>query len=270
MPFFRRGPAQVTNRKRQPVVGQALERLEGRVVMSTATASKVATITTLHVSTTTAEQGAFVPLTASVENARTGAPVSYGVVRFVLQGSGHEVLGTTRLNKKGQTYFNKGDLERLGVAQITAEYIPTSSHFATSQSAPTGVTVVPATVTSFGITSYLYRGHPGKPISFTVTALGPNHKPVTNFTGTIQISSPTDDQTIYPPHFYASLGISAPTPITTDLAVIPHTTYTFSPADHGSHTFISGITFNKGGAQVLLVTQTNNNTVYGSAKYGIA
>jgi Bacterial Ig-like domain (group 3) len=270
MPFFWRGQAHVTNRRRQPVVGSALERLEGRIVMSTATASKVATTTTLQVSQTTAERGQFVPLTATVENAKTGAPVADGVVRFILQGPGHETLGTTRLNKKGQTSLNKGALTRLGQAQIQAMYIPSTTHFATSQSAPEGVTVVPAAVTSFKITSERYRSHNGKPISFTVTALGPNHKPDTNFTGTIEISSPTDNQPVYPPHFYVSLGISAPAPIATGLASIPNAVYTFTPADHGSHTFNSGITFNKGGAEVLMVTQTNNNLIIGKATYGVA
>jgi hypothetical protein len=36
------------------------------------------------------------------------------------------------------------------------------------------------------------------------------------------------------------------------------------------HTFVGGITFNKGGAQILMVTQTNNMYVYGKATYGIA
>jgi hypothetical protein len=220
--------------------------------------------------TTTAEKGQYVPLTATVENSTTGAPVGAGVVRFVLDGPGNKVLGTTRLNKHGATTFTRGNFTRLGVSLVHAMYIPSSGHYVGSQSAAQGVNVVPATVTSFAITSDLYRSHPGKPVTFTVTALGPNHKPITNYTGVVQISTPTDNQTVYPASFYVNLGLSAPSPVTTDLANIPNPVYQFKPSDHGMHTFVGGITFNKGGAQILMVTQTNNMYVYGKATYGIA
>jgi hypothetical protein len=268
MPFFWRGRGHVTNRGRQRVLGETLERLEGRIVLSATSGAKV--LTTLSVSSTTAEKGQFVPVTATVENARTGAPVVKGTVRFVLVAPSYEVLGNTRINKKGVTNFSKGNLTHLGVNEVQALYLPPSSDHATSRSAPQAVNVVPATVTSFAIVSSKYYANSGKPITFTVTALGPNHKPVTNFIGTIQISSPTDNQTKYSAHFYANLGISAPSPVTTGLADIPVATYTFKPGDHGSHTFTSGITFHKGGAQVLMVTQTDNNSVHGTATYGIS
>jgi hypothetical protein len=46
-------------------------------------------------------------------------------------------------------------------------------------------------------------------------------------------------------------------------------TYTFTSADHGSHTFVNAATFGKGGAQILQVTQANDPEVFGKTTLSI-
>ena len=43
----------------------------------------------------------------------------------------------------------------------------------------------------------------------------------------------------------------------------------FTLADHGSHTFVGAVTFGKGGAETLQVTQANNHEVRGKSTFAI-
>jgi hypothetical protein len=69
---------------------------------------------------------------------------------------------------------------------------------------------------------------------------------VTDYTGTIDLFSTTD---------HAAKFLSR--------------TYTFTTADQGSHTFLDGVTFHKGGAQILKVDQATNTRIRGKATFGI-
>ena len=81
--------------------------------------------------------------------------------------------------------------------------------------------------------------------------------------------SPTDSWTIFPKHEYATLGLTEPPAESTLLATFNPTAYTFTTADQGSHTFIGAVTFGKGGAESLKVTQANNSKVSGKTIFSI-
>jgi hypothetical protein len=108
------------------------------------------------------------------------------------------------------------------------------------------VSTGPTAVTSFRITSAHYYGAPGTPLTITVTALDRQRQPASGYTGTIGLASPTDRAA----------------------AIVPRI-YTFSPADQGSHTFVNGLTFHKGGAEVLKVHQVSNTRINGKVTFGI-
>ncbi len=61
-------------------------------------------------------------------------------------------------------------------------------------------------------------------------------QPLTNYTGTVVFSSPTDSWTIFPKHEYATLGLTEPPAESTLLATFNPSAYTFTTADAGSHT----------------------------------
>ena len=81
---------------------------------------------------------------------------------------------------------------------MTAQYIPSGTGFAASSASPVQVTVNPLVVTSFLIAPQTRIGHLGTPFTVTVTALNAQKQPVTNYTGTVVFSSPTDSWTIFP------------------------------------------------------------------------
>ena len=83
-------------------------------------------------------------------------------------------------------------------------------------------------------------------MTFSVTALDRAGQPVTDYAGTIQLYSPTDHA-----------------------AKFPVKKYSFTPADGGTHQFADGITFRKGGAEILKVTQVSNTKILGKATFGI-
>jgi hypothetical protein len=83
-------------------------------------------------------------------------------------------------------------------------------------------------------------------LTFTVIAFDRQKQPVTDYTGTINLFSPTD-------HAAQFLTKS----------------YTFATTDLGSHTFIDGVTFHKGGAERMKVAQANNTRIKGGATFGI-
>src|SRR5262249_17146500 len=82
--------------------------------------------------------------------------------------------------------------------------------------------------------------------TFSVTAIDRAGQPVTDDIGTIQFVSPTDRS-----------------------AKFLTRTYTFTTADHGTHEFPGGVTFHKGGAEVVKVEQLNNTRISGTQAFGI-
>ena len=127
-----------------------------------------------------------------------------------------------------------------------ADFIPANHRAAGSESALATVDVDPLAVKSFLVVPVRPFGHSGEALSFTVTALDAARQPVTDYTGTVLVTSPTDSNTVFPARTYVALGIKPPPPVTMGLATFQNQVYTFTPADHGTHTFINGVTFNKG------------------------
>jgi hypothetical protein len=229
----------------------------------------VPTTTLLKVSPTTIETAQSVTLTSAVLNHDTGKPLTSGRVKFVLDTPAAQVLGKARI-KKGQAVITTSNLTRIGINFVEADFLPDRPHVKASTSGRVMVTVKPLSVTSLLVRPVVVRGHPGEPMSFTVTALLAGKKPATDYTGTVIVTSPTDSNTVLPRHVYTSLGISAPSPLNTGLAAFHHQVYTFTPADHGTHTFTGGVTFGKGGAQEVKVTQLNNARIHGKATFAIS
>jgi hypothetical protein len=251
-----------------------LEALERRALLSSsggATAKlAVPTTTALLASNTAIETSQAVTLTATVENANRKIPIASGRVKFVVEAPKRRVLADVPLNKKGLAGITTDKLTKFGAYAIEADYVPGGSQASKSISNRVTILVTPLTAASFRVSPDFRRGHLGQPMSFTVTALDARKRPMPEYTGTVAFSSPTDSWTTFQPAVYASLGVSAPPPESTGLARFPSLTYTFSPADHGVHHFSGGVIFNKGGAEILKVTQANNAKVFGSTTFAIA
>jgi hypothetical protein len=270
-----------------------IEPLERRTLLSSAGAAAagslapsqigpIPTTTVLEVSKTTAVAAESVTLAATVGNANRNVPITSGRVKFVVDSPKHLLLGKVALNNSGEAGITTGKLTKFGTYQIEADYVPTGTRISRSVSAPVSVTVTPLVATRFLVTPEVKHGHVGGPLSFTVTALAANGQPVTNYAGTVSLSSPTDSFTIYPHEFYVTLwqhtaraeGVALsslePSSIPTiGLATFPVQQYTFTPADHGTHTFVDGITFGKAGAEVLKVTQANDAKIFGKTTFAI-
>ena len=252
-----------------------LETLEGRTLLSSSSGAgpahpAIPTETVIQASTTSAETSQAVTFAATVVNVNRNVPITSGKVKFVVESPKTVVLAEAKLNKKGEAGITTDKLTKIGAYQIEAVYVPSSSQISSSRSTPVTVMVNPLTAISFLVTPDVRHGYLGKPVSFTVTALGARKLPLTNYTGTIAFSSPTDSWTIYPTVVYTSLGTAPPPATSTGLASFPNQTYTFTPADHGTHTFVGGATFNKGGAEVLKVAQANNAKVFGKTTFAIS
>jgi hypothetical protein len=261
-----------------------VESLEGRWLLSfssgasaTAAASgrgpqhlAIPTTTVLQASTTTAETSQAITFTVSVENANRNVPITSGRVKFIVESPRRSLLKQVSLNKQGEAGITTSKLSKIGTYTIDALYVPSGTRFAGSLSNRVLVMVTPLTAASFLVTPKVRHGHLGKPLTFTVTALDRQKHPLTNYAGTVALSSPTDSWTTFPPGVYVSLGISAPPRQSIGLATFPDLFYTFVPSDHGTHTFVGGVTFNKGGAEILKVTQANNAKVFGKTTFAIA
>ena len=227
------------------------------------------TVTSLQAVTNRIETGESIAFNATVQN--TNSSLADGVMELVTVSRHPVVLGEDVVGTFGQQVsFATSRLKKVGTHQIEAEYLPNMNRFAESTSAPITVTVTPLTAASFRVTPLVRHGHLGEPMSFSVTALNAQKQPLTNYTGTIAFTSPTDSWTTFPRTVYISLSISAPPVQSTGLASFPNLNYTFLPSDHGTHTFIGGITFNKGGAEILKVTQANNAKVFGKTTFAIS
>jgi hypothetical protein len=107
-------------------------------------------------------------------------------------------------------------------------------------------------------------------LSFEVTALDAHGQPLTDYTGTVVFTSPTDSWTILPAPAYKRLGIAEPSADSPGLANFDPASYTFTPADQGSHTFVGAVTFGKAGAETLQVTQADDPEVSGKTTFAIA
>jgi len=283
MSYFGHHRSRDPRRARSAASDWAVESLEGRTVLSAsagATAaslsvrngpqlSAIPTTTVLLASTLSAETSQSVTFTATVENANRNVPVTTGRVKFVVLAPKRILLAEVNVNKKGEAGITTDKLDQVGPYQIEAEYVPSGSRMSKSLAMPVSVMVSPLTATSFLVTPDVRHGGLNKPLGFTVTALDARKQPLTNYTGTIVFASPTDSWTTLPRGIYVTLSLTPPPPQTTGLASFPVTQYTFTPADHGTHHFIGGVTFGKAGAEVLKVTQANNQKVSGKTTFGI-
>jgi Bacterial Ig-like domain (group 3) len=226
------------------------------------------TVTSLQTSTSRVETGEPLSFTAAVQNADSS--LADGVVEIETVARHPVVLGALNVGAFGQQInFTSFALQRVGTYKVEAVYVPSTNRFAKSISPPITVTVAPLTAASFRVTPIVRHGHLGTPLGFTVTAVNAQNQPVTNYTGTIVFSSPTDSWTIFPKSVYASLGLSEPPAQSTGLASFNPQAYTFTTADHGSHTFVNAVAFGKGGAESLEVTQANNAKVSGKTVFAI-
>jgi Bacterial Ig-like domain (group 3) len=274
MSYFGRNNRRASRPNRRAVPLWVLEPLEGRTVLSTSAGAAAAlppipTTTVLLASTTSAETSQSITFTASVDNANRNVPVTSGKIRFVVLAPKPILLAQVNLNKQGEAGITTTKLDTVGAYQIEAQYVPNTTRIAKSVATPVTVTVSPLTAVSFLVTPSSRHGKLNKPVSFTVTALDAQKQPLTNYTGTVIFTSPTDSWTTLARGIYVSLHLSPPPPQTSGLASFPITQYTFTPADHGTHQFIGGVTFGKGGAEVLKVSQANNKRVFGKTTFAI-
>jgi hypothetical protein len=208
-------------------------------------AAQLRTTTSLLAATLVKARRPTVTLTASVQAPGIRRPVSTGGVRFSVVSPTPEVLGVAHPNPRGSATLQTSRLRPGETYVIQAQYFSPSGSFAPS-SAQLDVTAAESPVNSFRITAPQYFGAPGTPVTYSVTALDRAGQTVTDYTGTIEFLSPTDRSAKYLTR-----------------------TYTFTTADHGSHAFPDGVTFHKGGAEVLKVHQVNNTRVIGSQAFGI-
>jgi hypothetical protein len=226
------------------------------------------TVTTMESPKNVIEAGE--PLTMNVTVQNDNSSIPDGIVKFSTVSAHPIALGAVGLSSFGQQVsIASYKLQKVGIYQVQARYVPSTNRFAESFSTPLTVAVTPRTVTSFRVTPVVLRGKLNKPVSFDVTALNKHGKRVTSYTGTIVFTSPTDTPTVFSPQFYSSLKITPSPPQTTGLAEFNPETYTFTAADQGSHRFIGGVTFGKAGAERIKVHQANDPKVFGKATFAI-
>ena len=167
------------------------------------------TVTSIQAVTNTVETGEPIVLTATVQNPNSS--LADGIVEFETVARHPVVLGSVPLNLFGQPVsLTTFGLQKVGNYQVQAIYLPNTNRFAGSSSPPATVTVTPLVASSFRITPLVRHGHLHVPLGFTVTAVNGRNQPVTNYTGTVVFSSPTDSWTIFPKHEYATLGLVEP------------------------------------------------------------
>lgn len=226
------------------------------------------TSTVIHAPTTTIEKGQDITFYATVQN--ESSSVAGGTVEFTTTGPNPILLGKIPVNGFDQQLsLTTGKLQKAGTYHVEALYLPGNSRFAESASAPVTITVTPMTASAFRVTPVRPYGAVKQPLSFTVTAVDSRGRPVANFDGTVFVYSPTDSLPNLPPSSYAAMNIAPPSPATPGLARITPTSYSFTTADHGSHTFVNGVTFGKGGAERIRITQANDSKVRGEATFAI-
>jgi hypothetical protein len=226
------------------------------------------TVTTLQTSANSIETGEPIGFSVAVQNSNSN--LAGGVVTLATVARHPQVVAQFQVNSFGQVLsVSSFKLEKVGSYKLDAQYTPNSKRFAPSTSAISTVTITPLTAAAFRVTPVVRHGHPGQPRSFEVTAINGKGQPVTNYTGTVVFSSPTDSWTIFPAATYEYLATLAPSNLSPTLAQLSLSSYTFTPADHGSQTFDSAVTFNKGGAQTVKVVQSNDPKVKGIGTFSI-
>jgi len=214
------------------------------------------------------ETGEPITFNATVQNANSSLPD--GIVKFFTVARHPVALGAINATQFGQQIsFGTFALEKVGFHQVEAKYVPNSNRFAKSFSAPITVAVTPLTAASFLVKPVVRHGKLNKPLSFSVTALNIHGQPLTDYTGTVVFSSPTDSFSILPKGVYVKYKLTPSAPPTSGLATFPTMQYTFTTADHGSHTFYGGVIFDKAGAEKVQVTQANNLKVFGKATFAV-
>jgi hypothetical protein len=237
----------------------SVETLEGRVLLSgagrptaisppaqiEAVSGQRPTITSLQSSAKATATGQVVTFVATVNAQPHGRLVTSGRVRFSIVSPTTEVLGSSHLNPRGEALLSTRRLQGGDTYEIQAEFIPVERDIGRSSSS-VSISVAPAAATKFRITAPQFFGAPGTPVTFSVTALDRAGQPVTDYTGTVALFSPTDHA--------AKLLVKQ---------------YTFTTADQGTHEFADGITFHKGGAEVLKVDQMSHTEIRGQATFGI-
>ena len=226
------------------------------------------TVSTLAVPSTV-ETGASVPMAVTIANGDSS--LADGMVRFVTVGPHPVVLGKVAAGLFNRPIdFATSALRQVGTYQVQAIYQSRGGRFSGSTSAPMTVTITPLTAASFRVTPIVSHGALDQPLGFTVTALDVQGQPLTDYTGTISFSSPTDSWTILPAPVYKRLGISQPSPNSPGMASFSPSSYTFTTADQGSHTFVGAVAFGKAGAETLQVTQADDPEVTGETTFAIA
>jgi hypothetical protein len=251
-------PHGVDAKRRRAVSDWAVETLEGRALLShagpagaavpaaqVASASLVPTATSLEASTLTKGPRTTVTFVASVDTAKDRHVVRAGRVRFSVVSPTPEILGIAHPNRIGDATLTTSKLALGETYEVLAQYFSPQGRYAPS-SAELTFTVGEVLATRLLITAPRYFGSPGTPITFSVTALDRAGQVVTDYTGTINLSSTTDHSALFVPR-----------------------TYTFTTADQGTHEFPDGVTFHKGGAELLKVDQVTNTRVSGSQRFGI-
>jgi Bacterial Ig-like domain (group 3) len=225
-------------------------------------------VTSIQAVTNRVETGEPIVLSATVQNPYSS--LADGIVEFETVARHPVVLGSVPVSQFGQTVgLTTFGLEKVGNYRVQAIYLPNTNRFAKSTSPPATVTITPLVASSFRVTPVVRHGRTHTPLGFTVTAVNGRNQPVTDYTGTVVFSSPTDSWTVFPKHEYATLGLIEPPAESTLLATFNPSSYTFTTADHGSHTFLGAVSFGKGGAENLKVTQANNSKVFGKAVFSI-
>ncbi len=102
----------------------------------------------------------------------------------------------------------------------------------------TGITVVHAHAASYSVIPSVTSVSVGKPMSVTITVRDPYSNVVTNYGGTVHLTS-TDANAVLPPD------------------------YTFAPTDNGVKLFTNAIIFNTIGSQTLTATDTIDSAITG-------
>ena len=136
-----------------------------------------------------------------------------------------------------QITFGTDQISESGFPRSSGQVRPLFESLRPELRQPITIAVTPLTAVGFRVTPVVKHGKLNKPVSFTVTALNKAGQPLTNYTGTVIFSSPTDSFTILPKDVYIKYNLTPSAPPSSGLASFPISQYTFTPADHGSHTF---------------------------------
>ncbi len=210
------------------------------VVTITPTTVNAPTAVSLQAVTSTIETGESIVLNATVQNTNSSLPD--GVVQFVTVARHPVVLGELNATAFGQQVtFGTFGLDQVGTHLIEAKYLPNTNRFAESISAPATVTVTPLSAVSFRVTPVVRHGKLNKPLSFEVTALDAHKQPLTNYTGTVVFTSPTDSFTILPKGVYTSFNLTPSAPADDRLGELPdHPVHLHASRSRVAHVFWRG------------------------------